>query len=409
MLDFHLFSSADEDPLKLGVVQVHILFVICRDFGGNSGIHTFHLANHMAQRGVDCTVAVPSDPFSVETFGSPKFEVIQYRQVRDRFLRDAPFDLIHAWTPRENTRRITQDLVKRFRVPYLVHLEDNEDVITGDILGEGSCWSKWLRTAVLDVHPKGGYFSHPRRYKCFLDQASGVTLIFQTLADFVPSRINNITFWPSCEPEFFDIPSEVSPEAKARFGINPEDMVIGYPGNIHRTNLAEVATLYEAVSLARGRGLPLTLLRAGAGAEKLPSELRTLEQKKWVVELGEIGSRQMYSLIEAADALVQPGQANLYNNYRFPSKLPMFLASGRPVILPPANLASYLTPEENCIILEHGTPAEIVSHLERLWQSGPLARKLGQGGRQFAARNFSWTKSAARVVDFYERILGGGT
>ena len=385
---------------------MRILFVICRDFGGNSGIHTFHLANHMTKMGVDCTVAVPSDPSSVETFGSPNFEVVKYRQARDHFLRKAPFDLIHAWTPRENTRRLTQDLVKRFRVPYLVHLEDNEDLITGNVLGGKSPWSNWCRAAVLDVHPKGGYFSHPRRHKDFLEQASGVTLIFQTLAEFVPARIDSITFWPSCEPEFFDMPSEASPEAKARFGIHPDDMVIGYPGNIHRTNLAEVATLYEAVGLARGRGLPLTMLRAGAGAEKLPSELRALEQKRWVIELGEISSQQMFQVIEAADALVQPGQANPYNDYRFPSKLPMFLASGRPVVLPPANLADYLTPEENCLILEQGAPAEIVSHLERLKRSGALARKLGQGGRRFAQHNFSWSKSAARVVDFYERILG---
>ena len=44
------------------------------------------------------------------------------------------------------------------------------------------------------------------------------------------------------------------------------------------------------------------------------------------------------ALLRLADVLVQPGESNRFNTHRLPSKLPEFLASGRPVIMPRANL-----------------------------------------------------------------------
>ena len=43
--------------------------------------------------------------------------------------------LIHAWTPRENVRELTEELAARYGCPYFVHLEDNEDLITAERLG----------------------------------------------------------------------------------------------------------------------------------------------------------------------------------------------------------------------------------------------------------------------------------
>ena len=49
-------------------------------------------------------------------------------------------------------------------------------------------------------------------------------------------------------------------------------------------------------------------------------------------------------LLVAADILVQPdGSPGPFNDYRFPSKLPDFFASGRPVVLPKTNIGLYLS------------------------------------------------------------------
>ena len=63
-------------------------------------------------------------------------------------------------------------------------------------------------------------------------------------------------------------------------------------------------------------------------------------------------------LLAAADILVQPGRSNPYNDYRFPSKLPDFLASGRPVVLPRTNIGLHLRDGAEALILERCDAAE---------------------------------------------------
>ena len=57
-----------------------------------------------------------------------------------------------------------------------------------------------------------------------------------------------------------------------------------------------------------------------------------------MIELGAVGWREIPGYLALADAFVQPGAADDFNRYRLPSKLPEFLAMGRPVVLPDCNI-----------------------------------------------------------------------
>jgi glycosyltransferase involved in cell wall biosynthesis len=109
--------------------------------------------------------------------------------------------------------------------------------------------------------------------------------------------------------------------------------------------------------------------------------------------------------VRLADALVQPGRSGPFNDYRFPSKLPEFLATGRPVILPHANIGRYLRDEEECILLNNGDGLEIAAAIELLLGDPELRERVGRGGRAFATANFSWRRSARRLELLYERAL----
>jgi glycosyltransferase involved in cell wall biosynthesis len=122
-----------------------------------------------------------------------------------------------------------------------------------------------------------------------------------------------------------------------------------------------------------------------------------------------VPDRAIPDYIEGADALVQPGRRNAFNDYRFPSKLPMFLASGRPVVVFNSNRDFALKDGENCLLLEDGDSDEIAGKLERLIQDKWLRRQLGRSGRSFAHEHFSWEKSAFQLLQFYRGILGGKT
>ncbi len=108
---------------------------------------------------------------------------------------------------------------------------------------------------------------------------------------------------------------------------------------MHRANTDEVRSLYEAVQRLRSDGHRVVLVKSGWNTVP-SSELPKLGEG--IQDLGWIGRSRVFELLQAADILVRPGAPGPFNHYRFPSKLPEFLASGRPVVLPKTNLGLHL-------------------------------------------------------------------
>ncbi len=113
----------------------------------------------------------------------------------------------------------------------------------------------------------------------------------------------------------------------------------------------------------------------------------------------------MPKIVALADALVQPGKADAFNEYRFPSKLPEYLASGKPVVLPRTNIGRFLVNGQDCILLQEGDALEITQKLEQLLPNKILRRTIGTNGREFAHKNLQWRISAGKLLAFYNQIL----
>ena len=85
-----------------------------------------------------------------------------------------------------------------------------------------------------------------------------------------------------------------------------------------------------------------------------------------VLDLGFVSRDRLWDLLAAADVLVQPGGPSPFNDYRFPSKLPDFLACGKPVVLPATNIGRHLADGEEALLLRRGDAAEIFEAVRRL-------------------------------------------
>ena len=166
-------------------------------------------------------------------------------------------------------------------------------------------------------------------------------------------------------------------------------------------------SLYLAVKLLQRRGHRVRLVRLGhtefGGAD--PRSFRALGDG--VIELGPVAWREIPAYLALADAYVQPGPPDDFNRYRLPSKLPEFLAMGRPVILPHCNIGNDLTHGENALLLEEGNAIEIVARIEELLADRELAGRLGEGARRFAAEQLSWRANAAGLADFLRGAHAG--
>jgi glycosyltransferase involved in cell wall biosynthesis len=387
---------------------MNVLFVNYYDFTSNSAVHIFNFANELERLGISCAVAVPGNKKSVKSLGKPLFRVLDFENAR---ARGVPFDgdqaptLIHAWTPRENVRALTEELVGRYGWPYVVHLEDNEDVITAQHLGIPVDTLRSLPTEALTgrVPPT---LSHPHLWRGLVKGSAGVSVIIDRLLEFKPQRLPGEVVWPGLDGDLFTArpPDE---RLKRRLELKNEEFVTVYHGNSHSTNASEIRNLYLAVEAVNRHGIPLRLIRLGRDfVDFLGSERSMVERH--VISGGFVARRKLGSYLSLADVLIQPGGPDAFNNYRLPAKLPEYLSTGRPVILPAANIGLYLRDGENCLLLKEGSPQEIAGCVECLLDDPLLRERIGTAGRSFARENFSWPRSATRLMHLYEHALHHG-
>src|SRR5205814_8163093 len=136
------------------------------------------------------------------------------------------------------------------------------------------------------------------------------------------------------------------------------DSVLVYAGNVHSSNAAEVRSLYLAVAAINRAGRPLKLVRLGRDyVQFVERELKSVE--RYVVRVPLQQRAEVPRYLRLADVLVQPGRPDGFNDYRLPSKLPEFFATGRPVVLPATNLGRFLADGEECTLLRRGDALEI--------------------------------------------------
>jgi len=220
--------------------------------------------------------------------------------------------------------------------------------------------------------------------------------------EFKPVSIPGLVWWPAYDEEL-SWGMECDQDLRQSLGIGREEYVVTYTGNLHLANAAEIRSLYLAVALVNRRGLKLRLVRTGEDYAALTDHAGDLLRAN-LIELGLRPRTDLPRLLSIADVLVQPGRADEFNIYRFPSKLPEFLASRRAVILPKCNIGYHLEHGRNAIILREGNALEIACALEQLLPDAARRKSLGMEGAAFAAKHLRWNIAAGRLIDFYEQL-----
>jgi glycosyltransferase involved in cell wall biosynthesis len=385
---------------------MRVLFLHFGKLNVNSVIQAFHLGEELASEGVEVTLCGRGPGGRIAEIGEPSFECITYDDLDRRLhamAREPEDTIVCAWTPREIVRRATERSVATLGCPYVVHLEDNEEHLLSEALRRPYEELRRLPADRLD-ELCGEDFIHPAHYPRLLEGAAGVTVITEELNEFnfggrphhlARPGVDIARFRPDLEPA-------VTREALA---LGPEDFVLVYHGIGHWANLRELFSLYLAVKLLQRRGRRVRLVRLGStkpgGVD--PRTLQALRDGE--PDVGDVPWRDVPGYLALADAYVQPGAPDDFNRYRLPSKLPEFLAMGRPLVLPACNLGDDLTDGEDALLLRRGDALEIAARVERVLDDRELAHRLGHAAREFAVERLSWPRNASALAGFYREVL----
>ncbi len=386
-----------EDRLK-------IIFINYGVYAGCSGVHIHFLANTLVAMGHECSVFLYRTDGSDDYFGETNYPIYSFRDISTLPIEHFENAIIHVWTTRELARIPTAMLRQRIKLPYLVHLEDNEILISGKELG---VYTLEEQKALVKEQPElleKLACTNPLFFESFMRASSGVTCIIKKLEEFVPEGVPRMTFWPACEDVFFQLSRQRNLKLRKSCDIDEETFVLVYPGAIHEFNGVYFVALLRAVEQLSAEGFSLRIIRCGIEDYFYDDELLELYGKH-VVFMGNVKASELPQLIAFADILVQPGAPRSFDDYRFPSKAPYFLASGRPVILPQTNVAEKLQHGRDCFLLKKGDADEIAKYLRMLMTHPELAESIGAQGRATARALFSWEKAAQSLIPFYKNAL----
>ncbi|HEY8994458.1 MAG TPA: glycosyltransferase [Lacunisphaera sp.] len=389
-------------------MAMHVVFVSYYSFACNSGGHMACLGNALTKQGNKVTVFVPFNPASVALHGPVDFECREFAEYEAWLAAHRPdpqHTLIVAWTPREIVRRFVGTLRERLTCPYLVHLEDNEDVLTAANLGLS-------RDALLRLPPDeldqrlsvDDRLAHPHRFREFIAASAGITALAGSLRNLAPAGHRHHVFWPGYNPAFFGA-REIDYPGRHALGIPDGTTVLVYPGNVHSANVSEVRSLYLATCILNRQGMKALLIRTGE--DYVPVLDHTLHEVAChYISLGKLASQaEVAAALALANVLVQPGHAGPFNDYRFPSKLPEFFAVGRPILLPAANLGHHIRPDHDALVLQRGDALDIAAALRNLVADTDRCAQLAANAREFARRHFQWSEIAARLTGYYTSFL----
>ncbi len=386
---------------------MNILFVNYGDFTTNSLNHIGGFANALTAKGHACVVAVPSGKDSLSALSGPAFIPALYNELLEKpaFFPDGrSADVIHAWTPRECVRKFVISYQGKLAhaARLVVHLEDNEEHLISGFAGAPVDEVRRMGHEEWDKRASDS-LPHPVRYRTFLRLADHVTVIVDRLREFVPPGIPTTLLEPGVDPAYA-APLTPDPKVRAEYGVLAAEKLIVFTGSSTFANEPEMLDLYRAVAVLNRRGTPTKLLRTGFTRpqflETLPPELRA-----FVVDLGFVAKSRLPSLLAAADVLVQPGRPGPFNDFRLPSKIPEFLASGRPVILPPTNIALQMRDGIEALFLSEGSPENIADCCARVFKDPKLAAALGAHGTAFARKHFDLAKNTDGLFELYQKVF----
>jgi GT2 family glycosyltransferase/glycosyltransferase involved in cell wall biosynthesis len=386
---------------------LNILFVSYGGFDCNSGPFIAAYADALSQSGLSVAVAVANrsagdmqDLCHLSFFATDHVEASAGRLFPD----GRPADIVHAWTPRENVRRFCVRYAHRYRSRIIVHMEDNEEHILSIVAGKR--FSSLLaddEISLAEMLPQ--HVSHPRRYRLFLDYADAATLVWPSLADFLPSSLPSMHL-PVCAV-LPDQAPKMSADLRSKIALSENEKVLVYSGGINRINLPDQRLLYEAVVLLNQQGIKCRLLRTGPATEGSAESIWP-GSSQFVSELGLLPQSDLLSVMNLADAFVQPGTDDEFNRYRLPCKIPEFLAIGCPAILAKSNFASLLRDGEDALILKEGTAGEIARQCAKVFGDAELAKRLAASAKKLSREHFDLSAHSQKLLEFYAQTMNRG-
>ncbi|SFM72752.1 glycosyltransferase family 4 protein [Thermodesulforhabdus norvegica] len=209
---------------------------------------------------------------------------------------------------------------------------------------------------------------------------------------------------PGIFPEEFAFSEQARSEVRLRYGIKDGDRVVlsvcrFRPG----VKYESMKFLFASLRFVR---TPFKLLLIGTGpmyghVERLAGNLEKVNEKSYVILLGQIARSELWRYYSAADLFAFPGIGESLGMVYLEAQ-----ACGLPVIaLKGPGVAQVIRDGETGFLVNGRDPEKYARVIESLLEDENLRKLMGESAREFVARERNAHKHYARFVDILEGLV----
>ena len=316
---------------------------------------------------------------------------------------------IHPWQDARALRALTR--LFREQRPDLVHTHSGK----AGILGRLAAARAGVPVIVHTIHgPSFGPFQGALANAIFLAaerRAARVTTHFVSVAEAMtrqylaagvghPEQFTRILSGFPLEPF---LAARNDPALRARWGLTPEDFVVGKIARL--CPLKGHEELFAAAPALRQRCPRMKFLLVGDGPwrGRLATRARALGLENHFIFTGLVPPADMPSVVGLMDALV-----HLSRREGLPRALPQALAARKPVVASDCDGANEIClPDETGFLVRPGDEGELVERLVQLAGDAALRERLGARGQQLVREHFSVGRMVDELHALYLKLARG--
>lgn len=194
------------------------------------------------------------------------------------------------------------------------------------------------------------------------------------------------------------------PAIRARWGIGPDDFVIGKVGRLFRLKGHDDLLSIAPRIMEENPNAKLLLVGGGEWRERFERIVEDRGLVGRVIFTGLVRPEEVPGLIGIMDLVV-----HLSRREGLPRVIPQALAAGKPVIAMDSDGA-----REACLdgingyLVPVGSISRVAERVTELGNDPRLREAFGQRGRQFVKQEFSTATMVARIVQIYDELVQKG-
>ena len=199
-------------------------------------------------------------------------------------------------------------------------------------------------------------------------------------------------------------PADADPALVVRYGLQGT-FVYGYVSNLdHRRENQEL--LVEAAAELKRRARRIKVLIVGDGDRR--AEVEEIARDRGVADdvvfTGRVPHAEVAAHYALMDAFVVPRRDERASRHVTPLKPYEALAMERPLVVAALPALLEITADDRGLSFPADDAGALATQLERLIDDPSLARRIGVAGREWVARERSWSANGARLVEVYREV-----